>query len=46
MTAQNGAEATPHDLPQTASPLPLILLVGLVALAGIAILRGMTSRKA
>jgi len=46
MTAQNGAEATAHDLPQTASPLPLILLVGLVALAGIAILRRMTSRKA
>jgi hypothetical protein len=45
MTAQNTApattttETTQRDLPQTASPLPLIMLIGLLAVCGIVILR-------
>jgi hypothetical protein len=41
--AQNSAptttETTQRDLPQTASPLPLIMLIGLLAVCGIVILR-------
>jgi hypothetical protein len=39
MTAQNGAITRPEKLPQTASPLPLVALIGLFSIVGIVILR-------
>jgi LPXTG-motif cell wall-anchored protein len=39
MTAQNNATTRQENLPQTASPLPLLALVGLSSIAGIVILR-------
>jgi hypothetical protein len=43
MTAQNAPETRQEKLPQTASPLPFIALIGLFAIAGVAILR--TARR-
>ena len=51
MTAQNTAQSTEPNsaqtrqekLPQTASPLPLIALIGLFSIAGIMILRKVRS---
>lgn len=46
MTAQNVPETQEHELPKTASPLPLIMLIGLIAIVGIVILRRANRGKA
>jgi len=46
MTAQNVPETQEHELPKTASPLPLIMLIGLMAIVGIVILRRVNRGKA